>query len=172
MIWLYVVGILVILFGFTAFFGAPYVPTRRKDMRALFDELYPLGADDVVLDVGSGDGVVLREVSSRGAKAVGYEMHPIFVALSRWLSRGDRRVKVVWVNAWTTPFPDDVSLVYIFSVGRDGQRVRKKVQAESNRLDRPVMLACYGNPLPKMTPVRSLDAYGLYRFTPLHPPKP
>ena len=152
----------------SAFFGAPYVPSHRRDVRRLFDELTPLSADDVVLDIGSGDGLVLREVSRRGAKGIGYEIHPLFVAISKILSWRDPRVIIRWANAWTAPFPKKVTLIYAFAVGRDGTRLMKKVQQEADTLGRTLALVCYGNPLPGMTPEQSFEAYHLYRFEPLH----
>lgn len=166
--WVYLVGLLVVFVGLSAFFGAPYVPTRRRDLRRLFDELYPLTPNDVVLDIGSGDGVVLREVSRRGARAVGYEIHPLFYGISKLLSRTDKRVRVALVNAWAAPFPNDVTMVYAFSVGRDGKRLEAKVQQETNRLARPLTFVCYGNALPGRAPTREFEAYYLYAFEPLH----
>lgn len=166
--WLYVVGTLVVFLGISAFFGAPYVPSRRRDLQPMFDELYPLSSKDSVLDIGSGDGLVLREVSRRKAKAVGYEIHPFFVALSKVLSTRYKNITIKWANAWTTTFPDDVTLVYIFSVGRDGKRLDRKMQHEVDRLGRMVTLVCYGNPLPNREAKRTLGAYYLYEFEPLH----
>lgn len=165
MLWLYLIGAFVVFIGISAFFGAPYVPSLRRDIRRLFDELTPVGPDDVVLDIGSGDGIVLREVSRRGARAIGYEIHPFFVGLSRLFSIGDKRVTVRWVNAWAAPFPEDVTLIYAFAVGRDGKKLARKVQSEAVRLNRSLTLVCYGNPLPNKDPVRSFEAYHLYRFS-------
>jgi len=165
--WLYVVGAIVVLLGFSAFFGAPYVPSRRRDLIRMFDNLYPISAKDVVIDVGSGDGVILREASRRGAKAVGYEISPLLVWVSRWLSRGDKHVNVTMTNFWQAHFPADTTVVYAFSVGRDGKKMTKKIQSEANRLAKPLALICYGNPLPDTTALREFEAYHLYEFDPL-----
>lgn len=168
MLWIYLIGTIVIFIGISAFFGAPYVPSHRKDVKRLFDELAPVSEGDVVLDIGSGDGLVLREVSRRGAKAVGYEIHPLFVGISKLASLGDSRVQVRWANAWTAPFPKSVTLIYAFAVGRDGQKLAEKVQSEADLLRRPLTLVSYGNALPGIEPVRSFEAYHLYVFEPLH----
>ncbi|MGV9002246.1 MAG: class I SAM-dependent methyltransferase [Candidatus Saccharimonadaceae bacterium] len=168
MLLFYIVGIIIVFVGLSAFFGAPYLPSHRKDVKRLFDELTPLSKDDVVLDIGSGDGLVLREVSRRGARAVGYEIHPLFVGISKVASLGDSRVQVRWANAWSAPFPKSVTLIYIFSVGRDGPKLVKKMQNEADALDRPLTIVCYGNALPKLVPVQTLEPYYLYVFEPLH----
>ena len=82
-----IVCIVVLLFGFVVFRGAPYVPSKRRDIKRAFEELYPLDDSDTLVDIGSGDGVVLRMAAKRGAHAVGYELNPILVLVSRWLSR-------------------------------------------------------------------------------------
>jgi len=168
MLWIYIVGAIVVFIGMSVFFGAPYVPSHHKDVKRLFDELAPVSKGDTVLDIGSGDGLVLREASRRGARAVGYEIHPLFVGISKLASLGDSRVHVRWANAWTAPFPKKVTLIYAFAVGRDGAKLAEKVQHEANILGRPLTLVCYGNALPARIPTRSFEAYHLYVFEPLH----
>lgn len=168
MVWVYLFGAIVAIVGGSVFFGAPYVPSHRKDIRRLFDECVPVSESDTVLDIGSGDGVVLREASRRGARAVGYEIHPLFVGISKVLSWNDPNVQVQWANAWTAPFPESVTLVYIFSVGRDGPKLARKMQHEADTLGRPLTLACYGNALPDRKPTQAFGAYYLYVFEPLH----
>lgn len=168
MAWVYIFGIIVVIIGASAFFGAPYVPTRRRDLRRMFDELYPLDRHDVVLDLGSGDGLVLREVSRRNAKAVGFEINPVFWMLSRILSWNDSRVEVQLCNSWLTHFPDDVTMVYTFGTLRDTRKLVNTVQRETDRLGRPLELICYGSPLPGKEPQRTYEAYYLYEFRPLH----
>ena len=169
MTWLYIVGGVVVVLGFTAFFGAPYVPSRRRDVRRLFMNDYPLRSDDVVLELGSGDGTVLRVIRQAGARAIGYELHPLLYWVSKVLTPG---VQIRMVNIWTAPFPKDVTVVYIFSVGRDGNRLVRKMQREVARLGRTVTLICYGNPLPGRAPDSAAGPYLLYRFRPLHLNKP
>lgn len=162
--WVYIAGGIVLLLGMSVFFGAPYLPSRRRDLRRMFDTLYPLSKHDVVFDAGSGDGVVLREVSRRGAKAVGYEINPVYWLVSVLLSRRFKRVTVLLRNFWVEKFPDDVTLVYVFAVSRDGKRLVKKITQERKRLDRPLTVVCYGSPLPGIEPTQSFEAYHLYHF--------
>ena len=95
--------ILFLIFGLTAFIGAPYVPTRHTDIQKLLRDELRLTNDDVVLDVGSGDGAVLQEVARTGAQAIGYEINPFLVLASRWrLRKHAKNVRIKWTNAWTT----------------------------------------------------------------------
>lgn len=164
---LFVIGLVVVVLGFSVFFGAPYLPSRRSDVRALFEAL-PLTSGDVLLDLGSGDGVVLREARRYGARAIGVEIHPLFAGLSRVLSWRDRQVEIHTTNMWTMSFPGEVTLVYVFSVSRDGRKLRRMLEQETKRLRRPLRVVCYGSPLPGIEPVRVCGAHALYEFQPLH----
>jgi hypothetical protein len=121
-----------------------------------------------VLFRSSGDGLVLREVSRCGARAVGYEIHPLFVIISKLFSVRDRHVSVKWANIWTAPFPNTVTVVYIFGVGRDGTKIIDKLQHETNQIGRSLILACYGNALPGIKPKQAAGAFYIYQFQPLH----
>jgi hypothetical protein len=157
--------ILAILFGFVVFFGAPYVPSKRRELERALDELYPVGKEDVLVDVGSGDGIVLREAAKRGARAVGYELNPIFVAISWLLSRKSKGVQVRLGNMWQVKFPEDTTVVYAFAVARDSARLARKMQKEATRLGRPLLLMTFGLPtLAGREPERRLGAHALYRF--------
>lgn len=161
-----VVAIVIIIFGFVAFTGAPYVPSRRRDIRRAFDELYPLGANDILVDIGSGDGVVLREASARGAHAVGYEIHPILVAISRFLSRRDQNVTVELVNFWHANLPKNTTVVYLFGDGRDIEKMADYIQKQVNRMNHDVYLMSYGFTTSKFQCVKTVGAHNLYKIIP------
>jgi hypothetical protein len=164
-------ALIVLAVGFVVFFGAPYVPSKRRELERALDELYPIGKDDVLVDVGSGDGVVLRAAAERGARAIGYELNPIFVVLSRWLSRRFSGVSVRLANMWRVRFPSETTVVYAFAVSRDSAKLTRKMQKEATRLDRPLLLMTYGCKMPGMVPLRTQGAHLLYEFHPLQRPQ-
>lgn len=165
--WFWAITAIVILFGFVVFFGAPYVPTFRRDLVRVFRELYPLGVHDVLVDLGSGDGVVLREAARFGAKAVGYELNPLLAGCSRWLSRHQKKIEVYSANMWHVELPGDTTVVYIFAVERDVKKVEAKLQAEVNRIQKPLKLISHGLALPGKEPAKVVGAHFLYDFIPL-----
>ena len=56
--------------------GAPYVPTRPEIMERML-KVAQIGPDDVVVDLGSGDGRLVIAAMEAGAKrSMGYEIHP------------------------------------------------------------------------------------------------
>ena len=160
------IAAVVLLFGFVAFTGAPYVPSRRRDLQKAFDELYRLKKTDVLVDIGSGDGVVLREASRRGARAIGYELQPLLVLISRWLSRHDEKVSVRLANFWRTPLPDETTVVYLFGDGRDIAKMVQYLQHETNRLGRDIWLLSYGFEAAGLTLHKTAGAHNLYLLQP------
>lgn len=157
---------LFLLFGLTVFRGAPYVPSQRRYIERAFDSLYKLSAKDVLVDIGSGDGVVLRIAARKGARAVGYELNPILVVISRLLARGNRRISVRLTDFWFAPLPDDTTVIYLFGVTRDRKRMTKKLQREADRMGRPLKVLTLGSGLHKMAPDAEHDAYQLYTLQP------
>lgn len=165
--WFWILATVIVLFGFVAFFGAPYVPSKRRELRRAFRSLYPLSKNDVLVDIGSGDGVVLREAARYGARAIGYELNPVLAWFSQWLSRHQKGVEVHVANMWNASFPEDTTVVYVFAVSRDSKKLEKKMQLEANRMKKPLKLVSYGCKLPNKVPIKTLGAHFLYDFLPL-----
>lgn len=165
MIWLWLtVFVLAVFFGAVTFRGAPYVPSQKYYINQALTDLYKLSDKDLLVDIGSGDGVVLRVASKLGARAVGYEINPILVFISRFLSRKDKKVSVRLADFWFSRLPDGTTVVYVFSVKRDMKKLIKWVQNETNRLGHPVFVISLGFELGDEKPVRDAGAYHLYQF--------
>ncbi len=156
----------VLLFGFVVFSGAPYVPSKKRDLERAFDELYPLGPDDVLVDIGSGDGVVLRMAAEKGATAIGYEINPLLVRLSRWLSRSSPLVSVHLASFWKATLPSDTTVVYVFGDSRDIKKMADKVEQTALRVQRPLMFISYGFAVPGMKAKKHVGAHYLYEIVP------
>jgi hypothetical protein len=167
-LWLWPLLAIVVLFGFVVFRGAPYVPSRKRELATAFDKLYSLTDNDVLIDIGSGDGIVLREAARRGARAIGYELNPILVLISRLVSRGSSLVTVHLADFWMVKLPSETTVVYVFGESRDIANMAKKVGQEANRLGKTLSFISYGFAVPDMIPVKKMGAYYLYQFVPLH----
>lgn len=162
---------LTIAFGFVVFWGAPYVPSHRREAEKAFEVLWPLSKKDLLVDLGSGDGVILRLAARKGAKAIGYELNPLLVLLSRLLSRRFSIVEVHTANFWQRHLPKKTTVVYVFSVTRDMAKLEAKLQAEANYQGRAFQLVLYAMKLPTKKPAGIHRAHTLYMFTPLHSPE-
>lgn len=165
-IWVLAVAIFI-SFGLVVFRGAPYVPSHRKEVERAFSELYALSDKDTLVDFGSGDGLVLRAAARRGAKAIGYEVNPFLVLLSRVLGRFQPRTEVHLADAWLANWPTDTTVVYAFAVTRDMPKLFTKLQRHANQTGQPLFFISYGTQPDGQVPVKMLGAHGLYRITPL-----
>jgi hypothetical protein len=165
MILLYVLAGLVLLFGFVVFFGAPYVPSLRKEVDEAFTNLYPLSAKDTLVDLGSGDGLVLNAALKHGAAAYGYELNPLLVLISRLRLRN--RATIELRNMWSVRLPQETTVVYVFSVSRDSKRLTRYLQAEAARLGRTINVIMFGEGLPGQPPVKEWRGHKLYAVSAL-----
>jgi hypothetical protein len=166
MVWLWIVAAIFILFGFVVFRGAPYVPSHRRFARQALSKLYHLKPDDVLVDLGSGDGVILRLAAQKGARAIGYELNPALVLISQLLARGDKRQSTILADMWLTDFPADTTVVYVFAVTRDAKKLTKKLQAHVDKHGEDLWCITYGAGLGSKEPVKTLQAHSLYLFEP------
>jgi SAM-dependent methyltransferase len=164
-----VLAIILVMFLVTALTGAPYVPTHRKQAALAFRALRPVTSADMVLDIGSGDGVVLQEAIHAGAgMGVGYEINPLLVAVSHFRLRAYRsNIKLYAANFWRTPFPDEVTIVYTFGETRDIAKMYGRVQEEASRLGRSIDFISYAFTVPHQTPVANVGGQYLYTVAPL-----
>src|SRR5688572_32434882 len=61
----------------------PFVPTPPETVRAML-EAADVGADDFVIDLGSGDGrIVIAAARDFGARAMGVDLDPSLIEQSR-----------------------------------------------------------------------------------------
>ena len=165
---IWIIGLaLFVFFGLIVFVGSPYVPSRRRDIERAFSELYALSSKDTVVDLGSGDGVVLRIAARKGAKGFGIELNLLLIGISRLLSRGNTRLRFQLGDIHAIPFPPESTLVYMFPNTKDVARLTKRCEAEAARLGRRLYVMSYGTEFPRLTPVKNLGAYHLYQTSPL-----
>lgn len=157
----------MLVFGLVVFRGAPYVPSRRKDITNAFTKLYALDDGDLLVDIGSGDGVVLRFATSQGARAVGFEINPLLAILSKVISWRDRRMTVKWADFWLEELPSDTTIVYAFSESMRIDKIAKKLQAESDRLGKTIFFMSYAFSIATKKPVSKTSTHFLYCFEPL-----
>lgn len=102
-----------------AFYGLPPVPTKPGRIRKAL-KLANLQADEVLYDLGAGDGrVLLIAARDFGAKAVGIEVGPIQCALIwlRAVATGfGNQIQVRWANFYKADLRDaDIIFVYATS---------------------------------------------------------
>lgn len=164
MILLWVVFAVMLLFGLAALFGAPYVPSLTKQVSAAFDELYAVTDKDMVVDLGSGDGLVLVEATKRGARGYGFEINPVLVIVSKL--RLGKKANIRMTDMWNTDLPNATTLAYAFSVSRDTKKLGRYMQGQADRLARPLKIMTFGARLDDHEPIAELRGHTLYEIHP------
>ena len=157
------VFIIAACFALGALLGAPYLPIFDRDAAAAM-ELAGVGEGTSVLDLGSGDGRILRAAARRGATAAGFEVNPIMFLISLILCwRWRRQLKVRLGNYWTANWPP-ADVISVFST----QRAMAKLQHElEQRLKAPTTVVSYVFEFSGHRPVRRNRNIFVYRIKPL-----
>lgn len=160
------VGVIALCFGFVVLRGAPYVPTLRSDVQKALD-IAQLKPGQTIVDLGSGDGRLLAAAADRGVVAVGYELNPLLVLVSRWRCRRyGNRVSIRLRDFWRTPMPEGADCVFVFLADPFMKRLADFLSDEVRRSGRPIILVSYGFELPGMQPIRKDRALLCYRIKP------
>lgn len=159
--WLIIVLMIIVLcFSFVVFFGAPYLPTLRININQALDMLN-LKEGQKMLELGSGDGRVLKAAAKRGIYSTGYEINPLLVLYSRISCfRYRRLVTIRWSNFWQVKLPK-CDAVYTFLLPKYMQRLDKKIQKD---LKKGVKLLSFAFALPGKKPTRSIKGVMLYEY--------
>lgn len=163
MIWLSLgAALLALLVGISLAFGAPYVPSRRRDAEMALSQLYPLSKDDVLIDIGSGDGKVLNIAVKSGAGAVGYEVNPLLALVSK--ARLGGKATINCRDGLRADWPASTTVVYVFGVERIMPALRRKAEAYAKQHGKTLCVISYGFKIPRLKPARAAGPYFLYRF--------
>ncbi|MGH7196267.1 MAG: class I SAM-dependent methyltransferase [Candidatus Saccharimonadales bacterium] len=166
MITAFIIACLLLLFGAVVFRGAPYVPTLGKTADTALDMLN-LQEGEVVVDLGSGDGIFLKKAAKRGQTAIGYEINPILcvIAWGRcWRQRN--QVSVRWRDFWLSELPPETKGVYVFLAGPYMNRFKRKIEAEMKKRTEPLRVVSNGFAIPGYLPKKISQGLYLYEFKP------
>ena len=164
MIAFYIICGIVVLLGFTAFFGAPYVPSRNPEIARAFKTLYPLSENDLLVDLGCGNGKVLKMATKFGARGIGIELNPLFFLIAKLRLRKNKRATVKFGDMFRIKLPENTTVIYVFGVERDGERLYRHLEGEVKRLGHVLTLLSYATPIKKHRPDREFEAYYLYKI--------
>jgi SAM-dependent methyltransferase len=157
---LVLITVVVLAFGLGVIKGAPYVPILRRERTALFD-LADLQPGQTILDLGSGDGRLLRAAAARGIRAIGYEINPLLVLIS-WIVcwRYRHLVQIKLANMWQAKLPP-ADAIYIFLLDRYMVRLDQKLTAE---ITRPTKVISHVFEIPGRTPVKQSAMTRIYLY--------
>ena len=155
--------IIILTFGFVLLFGAPYLPTIKKQREEALD-LLNLKPEQVFVDLGCGDGRMLSLAAERGLRAVGYELNP-FLAFYSWITtrRYGRQVKVRWGSFWQADL-SETDGVFVFLIGHFMRRLDKFLGNSAKT--KQLKLVSNSFEIPGKKPLRRRGALLLYVYKP------
>jgi SAM-dependent methyltransferase len=103
--------------------GAPFVLTNNASADAMI-RLAEIHKGDSIYDLGSGNGKLLLLASQKGARAIGYEINPILVLLSKI-----RGTSTYWKNFWHADI-HDADVIFIYLIPWKMERLAEKLKRE------------------------------------------
>jgi len=109
--------------------GALFTPTASVRIKTFLDAV-PTSPQELLVDLGCGDGRVLRAARRRyGVRALGFEVNALAYCTARILSFGMKGVQIRWRNFWSMNLWDaDVVFCYLFPDVM--KRLATKLEAE------------------------------------------
>lgn len=125
------IAVYVILLSFLLALDAPWVPTRKDDVRR-FLALAEIKPGQVMYDLGCGDARLVCAAAEAGADARGVDrsLFPLILAhVHRWRSPSRSRIKLLWRNVWTTDLRD-ADLVYVWLMPKVIPKLKAKFEKE------------------------------------------
>ena len=95
--------------------GALFVPTAPVRIATSLDAV-PMGPRELFVDLGCGDGRVLKAARERfGVKALGFEVNPLIYLLAKACTLWDRDIRIKRRNFWRGNLTEaDVVFCYLF----------------------------------------------------------
>ena len=150
MIILFVYGLSLLLFVLLsawilipALYGLPSVPTKPERIQKAL-KLANLQPDEVIYDLGAGDGRVLFIAAREfGARAVGLEIGPVQCAWI-WLritANGlKERIQIHWENFYK-PDLRDADVVFVYATSKEVMKLASHLEAQMKRGARLVSIS-------------------------------
>jgi 16S rRNA A1518/A1519 N6-dimethyltransferase RsmA/KsgA/DIM1 with predicted DNA glycosylase/AP lyase activity len=153
---------IVIFFSFVIAFGAPFLPTLSKrvdDAVALLE----LEKGDTLLELGSGDGRLLKAVAKKGIYAVGYELNPLLVLYSKIFTLRYRKyISIRWGNYWKAKWPKDVDAIYVFLLNPYMSKLHKKVVQYAD--NKTIIVVSFAFQIVEKKPTKEINSMYQYRY--------
>lgn len=153
--------VIILLFGFVIFFGAPYLPTMSKQRQDAL-RLLNLQPGQTLLELGSGDGRMLVSAAKQGIRCVGYELNPLLFLVSKIICYKYRKlIKLYYGNFWHKNWPS-ADGIYVFLHTRFMKKLDKKITQQ--QCGKKVKVVSFAFTIPGRTVVKTKDALFLYVY--------
>ena len=119
---------LALLVAYTGISGAPWVPVRSFHVENLLDDA-GVKTNTTYIELGCGDGRLIKAAARRGARAVGYELNPLLWLVASVRCLGDSQAHIKFGNFWRVNL-GNADVVMAFLVPRTMPRLAQKAGQE------------------------------------------
>jgi len=119
---------------FSLFLGAPFIRAPKKRREKIIS-LLNLKSGQRVMDLGSGDGIILRELSRQKITCLGWEWNPLLCWWSKFLNLFEKNRTLITIerkNFWKYPFPN-VDAIIIYGVPTFFEDLKIKMEKELSK---------------------------------------
>jgi SAM-dependent methyltransferase len=156
-----VIGIIIfILFTFVIAYGAPFLPTLKKNVKPAI-KLIDLKPGQTLLELGSGDGRVLIAAAQADLNVIGYELNPILFVIS-WIRtrKYKKQIKIVLGNYWNKKWPD-ADGIFVFLLDRYMEKLNTRI---TQRYKKPIKLVSFAFKIQSRQEDREKQGLFLYKY--------
>lgn len=113
--------------------GAPFVPTALGNVKKMI-EIAELHAHETLMDLGSGDGRILKKAAPHVREAIGVEINPLLYFWSKMRLKKYKNVRIMRENLWKIDLSHvDVLTIFFIShhMGALMQKIKKEMRPGS-----------------------------------------
>ena len=150
-----------IFFAIDLLLDLPYVGTKHHKIETIM-KLAQIKKNQTVIDLGSGDGRLLLAAAQKGAYAVGYELNPFLVLISRFhahLKGLSENVMIHRQNMWKADLKV-ADVIFVYSL----KKTIAKFQDFIYKNARPgTQIVVNLHPFPNKKPIKEENGIFLYK---------
>lgn len=160
MLYLYLaVLVLLLLAAYTSISAAPWLPTRKVDVDKLLEDAN-LHTGSQFIELGCGDGRVVKAAAKKGAIALGYELNPVLFLIAWVNNLGVNNAKIKFRNLWTVDL-SGADVVMAFMTPRTLPRLDAKLKAE---LKPSAIFISYVFAIEGRQPIKKAKSWSVYSY--------
>jgi hypothetical protein len=151
---------LILAFVIAGISAAPYVPILGRDVETLLD-LSGIKKGQTLIDLGSGDGYLLRAAARRGISCIGYEINPVMVIISKIACFKYRRlITIHQADLWRTKLPK-TDAIYLFLMPKVMEKLNQKLTRE---IKTKTTVISYAFQIPHQTMIKQTSNTFVYEY--------
>jgi 16S rRNA A1518/A1519 N6-dimethyltransferase RsmA/KsgA/DIM1 with predicted DNA glycosylase/AP lyase activity len=120
-----------------------------------------LKSGQTLVDLGSGDGRLLRAAAQRGIRSIGYEINPFVYLVSLIVTwRYRKLITIHLADFWQTKLPP-ADAIYVFLIDRLMPKLDQKLTAD---VSRPTPVVCFVFKIPGRKPISENRNATIYEY--------